>query len=61
MRTIRFGRIGSQGQEKVTTFPGEAEARAEYEALLKQKLKKGYVLELCLAQAGAGKGDEEEG
>lgn len=41
--TIRFGRIGSQGQEKCTTFKTPALALKEYERLLAEKKKKGYV------------------
>jgi predicted DNA-binding WGR domain protein len=40
--TIRFGRIGDQGQSKTTTYPTTDKAIAEAEKKLKEKRKKGY-------------------
>lgn len=40
--SIRYGRIGDQGQLKVTTFPTEDKARAEAQKKIGEKLRKGY-------------------
>lgn len=40
--TVRFGRIGTEGQTRTTTFPSAAAALVEYEKLIQEKLKKGY-------------------
>jgi predicted DNA-binding WGR domain protein len=40
--TIRFGRIGDQGQSKTTTYSTTEKAIAEAEKKLKEKRKKGY-------------------
>ena len=39
---VSFGRIGTAGQLKRKTFPGEALARSEAEALIREKIGKGY-------------------
>ena len=39
---VSFGRIGTSGQVKRKTFPSEALARREAEALVREKLGKGY-------------------
>lgn len=41
--TIRFGKIGANGQTTLKTFPDAASASREAEKLIAEKLKKGYV------------------
>src|SRR4051812_24482749 len=41
--TIRFGRIGDNGQTQVKDFPSEDKARAEATKKLAEKAKKGYA------------------
>jgi len=41
--SIRFGRIGDQGQKKVTNFPTADKARAEAQKKISEKTKKGYA------------------
>ena len=41
--TVNFGRIGSGGQTRLKTFDDEAGARKEYEKLIAEKTRKGYV------------------
>ena len=41
--TVRFGRIGTNGQTKTKTFGSGAAAKKEYDALLKDKTGKGYT------------------
>ena len=40
--TLRWGRIGTQGQSQVKTFAGDAKAQAEHDKLVREKLAKGY-------------------
>ena len=40
--TVRFGRIGTQGQTRTKSFASDADARASCDKLIKQKTKKGY-------------------
>lgn len=40
--TVRFGRIGAQGQTQSKSFPDESAARRELDQLIAEKLKKGY-------------------
>jgi len=40
--TVRFGRMGADGQSKTTTFPSADEATAEMAKLVREKTKKGY-------------------
>ncbi|HSE96723.1 MAG TPA: WGR domain-containing protein [Blastocatellia bacterium] len=40
--SIRYGRIGDQGQTKVTKYADEAKARADAEKKVNEKLRKGY-------------------
>jgi predicted DNA-binding WGR domain protein len=47
--TVRFGKIGTNGQTKVKTFASQADAEKELAKLVKEKLAKGYV-----DDAGAG-------
>jgi predicted DNA-binding WGR domain protein len=41
--TIRFGKIGADGQLKVKEFDSKDEAEAEVAKLVKEKTKKGYI------------------
>jgi predicted DNA-binding WGR domain protein len=41
--TVRYGRIGSQGQTNVKAFPDEAAAAKHAEKLVAEKTSKGYV------------------
>ena len=41
--TIRFGKIGTDGQLTVKEFASKEEAEKELEKLIKSKTKKGYV------------------
>ncbi|NOK39098.1 WGR domain-containing protein [Corallococcus exercitus] len=52
--TKRWGRIGSDGQEKVEEFDSKAEAKKAYEAQIHEKERKGYTL------AGGGEDDGGE-
>ncbi len=40
--TVRFGKIGTTGQEKTKSFADEAKARAAHDALIREKTGKGY-------------------
>ena len=40
--TVRYGRIGSEGQSNVKTFPNDAAAAAHAEKLIQEKTGKGY-------------------
>jgi predicted DNA-binding WGR domain protein len=50
--TVRFGRVGAAGQNRVKELADEAAAIAHVEALISEKLKKGYV-EIAAAAAPA--------
>ncbi|WP_225410869.1 WGR domain-containing protein [Stigmatella hybrida] len=54
--TTRWGRIGTEGQEKTQHFDSSAEARKEHDKLIREKEKKGYEL---AGDAGAEAGDGE--
>jgi DNA ligase-1 len=41
--TVRFGRIGTEGQTQVKSFPDAAAADKHVAKLIEEKLKKGYV------------------
>ena len=41
--TVRYGRIGSDGQIRVKSFDGEDAAQAHARKLISQKTGKGYV------------------
>lgn len=49
--TVHFGRIGTSGQTKSKKLPSEITARREAEALIAEKLRKGYVEEASTAPA----------
>jgi uncharacterized protein (TIGR02996 family) len=48
--TTRWGRIGTAGQETTKEFDSRADAKREYDKLIAEKVKKGYVL----VSAGGG-------
>jgi len=50
--TVRYGKIGTPGQEKTKSFGSEAAAQKDAEKLIAEKTKKGYVE--VTAAAGAG-------
>lgn len=41
--TVRYGRIGTNGQTQTKTFPDEARTSREVQKLIAEKMKKGYV------------------
>lgn len=41
--TVRYGRIGTEGQSQVKAYDSEAKALAEHDKLVKEKTKKGYA------------------
>ena len=41
--TVRFGRIGTDGQTQTKTFPNAAAATDHAEKLIESKLRKGYL------------------
>lgn len=41
--TVRYGRIGTNGQMQNKTFPDEARARREVQKLITEKVRKGYT------------------
>ena len=41
--TVRFGKLGTDGQTKVKELASPAEAEAEVAKLIKEKTKKGYI------------------
>ena len=41
--TTTYGKIGASGQTTVKNFGSDAEAKKEYEKLVAEKTKKGYV------------------
>src|SRR5215831_13815486 len=52
---VNYGKIGSNGQTQVKDLSDPAAARAEYDKLVLEKRKKGYV-----DAASAGHGDESD-
>ena len=52
--TVKWGRLGTEGQSKDHAFPDEGTAQHEYEKLVRSKEKKGYQL------VGEGEGPAEE-
>ncbi len=55
---VNYGKIGSAGQTQVKDFASPDAAQKEYDKLVREKLKKGYVA--AGGEAGGG-GDEEAG
>jgi len=49
--TVRYGKIGTPGQEKTKSFGSDAAAQADADKLIAEKTKKGY------AEVGGGGGD----
>lgn len=41
--TVRYGKIGTSGQEKTKDFGDDAAAKKDYDKLIAEKTKKGYV------------------
>lgn len=41
--TVRFGRLGTEGQTQQKSFPTAEKARAEHDKLIQEKQKKGYA------------------
>lgn len=42
--TVKYGKIGTAGQQQLKSFASDAEAQKEYDSLISQKTKKGYML-----------------
>ena len=40
--TVRYGRVGTDGQTSTKAFPDKAKTQASYDKLVEQKVKKGY-------------------
>ncbi|MET0403685.1 MAG: WGR domain-containing protein [Cystobacter sp.] len=55
--TTRWGKIGTKGQEKTQRFSNAVEARSEYDKLVSEKTKKGYVLAQGLAEPAEEQAD----
>ena len=53
--TTTYGKIGSNGQTTIKSFKSDADAKKEYDKLVAEKVKKGYVLVGGAAEAGANK------
>ena len=51
--TVRYGRIGTQGQTQTKTFASAIKAQAEHDKLVREKTGKGYA-EVAVAGAAAG-------
>lgn len=54
---VNYGKIGSGGQTQVKDFGDAAAATKEYEKLVREKQKKGYVE---AGEGGGGGGDEDD-
>src|SRR5436189_4832037 len=50
--TVQFGRLATDGQTQTKDFSSEAAAKAAYDKLVAEKVKKGY-LEVNASQPGA--------
>lgn len=55
--TTTYGKIGSNGQTTIKTFKSSDDARKEYDKLVAEKVKKGYVLVGGKGKAAKGGGD----
>ncbi|HEU0030178.1 MAG TPA: WGR domain-containing protein [Kofleriaceae bacterium] len=53
--TTKYGKIGTPGQQTLKEFKTDAEAKKEYDKLVAEKVKKGYML-----VGGGGDADDEE-
>jgi predicted DNA-binding WGR domain protein len=40
--TVRYGRIGTNGQEKTKSFPSQSAAQKYYDEIVAEKVEKGY-------------------
>ena len=47
--TVRYGRLGTNGQRQTKTFDSEQKAGREHDKLIEEKLHKGYVETATLA------------
>ncbi|HWS26893.1 MAG TPA: WGR domain-containing protein, partial [Xanthomonadales bacterium] len=56
--TVRYGRIGSNGQTQTKSFASAAKAQAEHDKLIREKTGKGYV-EVSAGSAVATKAAEQ--
>lgn len=56
---VNYGKIGAAGQTQVKTLADHAAAVAEYDKLVREKRKKGYV-DAGAGGDGGGGGDEDE-
>jgi predicted DNA-binding WGR domain protein len=54
---VNYGKIGANGQTQVKDFPSEGAATSEYDKLVREKRKKGYV---DAGGGGGGGGDADE-
>jgi len=54
--TVRYGRIGTEGQSLTKSFPSEEAATKDAQSLIKEKLGKGYV-DAAVSGASAGSAD----
>ncbi|MFV8754878.1 WGR domain-containing protein [Nannocystaceae bacterium ST9] len=62
--TVRYGKVGTEGQTQTKSYPSEAKAAAEAEKKVAEKTKKGYVeveAEQGAAEAGASGGADKAG
>ncbi|MBI4861970.1 MAG: DUF4132 domain-containing protein [Candidatus Riflebacteria bacterium] len=55
--SVRFGRIGSNGQTRTRSFASESDAEAELGRLVREKCKKGYTEKRGEAKPDEAKGD----
>lgn len=55
---VNYGKIGSAGQTQVKDFPDNGKAQTEYDKLVREKRKKGYVD--AGGAGGGGDADEDE-
>lgn len=51
--TVRYGKLGTAGQTQTKTFDSSAQATKEYDKLVAEKVKKGYVEGGAAAPAAA--------
>jgi predicted DNA-binding WGR domain protein len=54
---VNYGKIGANGQTQVKDFPSDAAATSEYDKLVREKRKKGYV---DVGGGGGGGGGHDE-
>lgn len=59
--TVRYGRIGTDGQTSTKTYPDAATAKKEADKLIKSKTKKGYVEVESVGRVAPAAGDAGHG